>query len=67
MERHVCQFQIVSTEGFTPKDCAPFCAKPQFEMVTLGNRDVSGGSPEPSRVRDLRLEDCVMARFLAQY
>ena len=28
MERHVCQFQTVSTEGFTPTNCAQFCAHP---------------------------------------
>src|SRR5215831_9178636 len=26
MERHVCQFQIVSTEGFTPGRCGGMCA-----------------------------------------
>jgi hypothetical protein len=29
MELQVCQFQIVSTEGFTPADCAQFCAHHQ--------------------------------------
>ena len=29
MELHVCQFQTVSTEGFTPGHCAQFCAHPQ--------------------------------------
>ena len=35
MERHVCQFQIVSTEGFTPKNCAQFCATPGSKSVPL--------------------------------
>ena len=29
MELQVCQFQIVSTEGFTPSCCAQFCAHHQ--------------------------------------
>jgi hypothetical protein len=36
MERHVCQFQTVSTEGFTPEDCASFCAPPASKTVALG-------------------------------
>jgi hypothetical protein len=35
MERHVCQFQIVSMEGFTPKKCAQFCATPGSKSVPL--------------------------------
>ena len=34
MERHVCQFQTVSTEGFTPISCTyfvPFCAHAKME------------------------------------
>jgi hypothetical protein len=35
MERHVCQFQTVSTEGFTPEHCAPFCAHPRSTTIAL--------------------------------
>jgi hypothetical protein len=37
MERHVCQFQIVSTEGFTPSRCAQFCAHPRSKTIAKGN------------------------------
>jgi hypothetical protein len=35
MERHVCQFQTVSTEGFTPNRCAQFCAYPTSKTIAL--------------------------------
>jgi hypothetical protein len=31
-QRQVCQSQIVSTEGFTPEDCAP--AAPMSAVIT---------------------------------
>jgi hypothetical protein len=34
----VCQFQTVSTEGFTPKGCALFCAHPQSETIANGSK-----------------------------
>src|ERR1700730_9856561 len=37
LKRQVCQFQTVSTEGFTPCDCAQFCAPPRSNMVANGN------------------------------
>jgi len=33
MERQVCQFQTVPTEGFTPSDCAQNCAQWRFVLV----------------------------------
>ena len=30
-----CQFQTVSTEGFTPNDCAHFCAHAPSKLVTI--------------------------------
>ena len=32
MEQLVCQFQIVSIEGFTPRCCAQFCAHHQLSV-----------------------------------
>jgi hypothetical protein len=41
MERHVCQFQTVSTEGFTPRDCAQFCAHHQTLPSATGGQPFS--------------------------
>jgi hypothetical protein len=38
MELHVCQFQFASTEGFTPQQCAHFCAHPRSETVANGSK-----------------------------
>jgi hypothetical protein len=37
MERHVCQFQTVSTEGFTPLECAQFCALSPSQTIASGH------------------------------
>ena len=39
-QRQVCQLQTVSSEGFTPEDCAQFCAHHQTSNAALDH----GGS-----------------------